>query len=237
MFLFGILSGLWSENLFYSSYRAVEAYIIFMSSFSILVFNSSNFERLEKLFLKLLFLIGLISLIGVLARRSSISLALLHNNSYPITGSILASYCFGCLLEKTNRTRRSLLKRYMWFGLFIMIIGTSLGSFISFIIAVIFILFFSPKKTGRFIYILLILLIIFLIGMFNTEAIMDVILINKDIDELEGLNGRTRLWTMYLEMIYEKPILGWGFDILARSADFYTTNTHFFLFLSWEEWE
>ena len=43
--------------------------------------------------------------------------------------------------------------------------------------------------------------------------------------------------TMYLEMIYEKPILGWGFDILARSADFYTTNTHFFLFLSWEEWE
>ena len=39
----------------------------------------------------------------------------------------------------------------------------------------------------------MILLIIFLIGRFNTEAIMDVILINKDIDELEGLNGRTRL--------------------------------------------
>jgi exopolysaccharide production protein ExoQ len=230
IYIIGMFSGLWSENFFYSTYRALEAYILFMACLSILNYYSFDFITIEKVFLRLLFIIGLLSLIGLLARRSTLSLELLHNNSYPITGAILASYCFGCLLDvKHYQNRKKILKRYLAFGLFLVILGTSLGSFLSFGIAVSLIVMFSSKKNKNFLLILISIFILTAVAFVNAGFILELILINKDVEELEGLNGRTRLWEMYLEMIYEKPFFGWGFDIIARSADFYTTNTHFFL--------
>ena len=88
---------------------------------------------------------------------------------------------------------------------------------------------FSPKKSNSFIFVIIALVVIIFIGIINLDVIQDVIFINKNAEELEGLNGRKMLWEMYLDMIYEKPLLGWGFDIIARSAEFYTTNTHFFI--------
>ena len=53
-------------------------------------------------------------------------------------------------------------------------------------------------------------IIAFVIGLaiINASLIEGLILVNKDFEELEGLNGRTRLWDVYLQMIYEKPFLG-----------------------------
>ncbi|WP_111682124.1 O-antigen ligase family protein [Winogradskyella tangerina] len=230
LFILGIISGIWSENLFYSSYRAFEAFILFMACITILNYNSYDYMQIEKLFLKIVLIIGALSFVGLLLRRDSLSLAGLHNNSYTITGAILASYCFGGLMEpEWYKNRRKLLKRYLAFGLFLTILGTSLGSFLSFLTAVLIIMTLSPKKSKTFIFIILLVAAVIVIGVINADAIQEIILINKDAEEIEGLNGRTRLWEMYLDMIYEKPFLGWGFDIIARSAEFYTTNTHFFL--------
>lgn len=230
LFLIGIVSGVWSENLFYSSYRAFEAFVLFMACITILNYNSYDYMQIEKLFLKLILIIGVLSFIGLLARRSSLSLVGLHNNSYTITGAILASYCFGGLMEPERyNNRNKILKRYLAFGLFLTILGTSLGSFLAFLTAVLIIMTFSPKKSKYFIFVMIGIILIIILGIINLDTIESLILINKDADEIEGLNGRTRLWEMYLSMIYEKPILGWGFDIIARSAESYTTNTHFFL--------
>ncbi|RCT55358.1 O-antigen ligase [Winogradskyella sp. KYW1333] len=230
LFLLGMISGIWSENFFYSSYRAFEAFVLFMACISILNYSSYDFKIIEKSFLRLILLVGVLSFLGLLARRSSISLAGLHNNSYTITGAIMASYCFGSLLgPEYYDNRKKILKRYFGFGLFLTIIGTSLGSFLSFLVAVVIIMALSPKKNKSFIFIMAAIIAVIVVGIVNADVIQDLILINKDAEEIEGLNGRTRLWEMYLEMIYERPFLGWGFDIIARSAEFYTTNTHFFL--------
>ena len=45
-----------------------------------------------------------------------------------------------------------------------------------------------------FILVFALILAIIVFGIINTDVIMDVILIIKDIEEIEGLNGRTRLW-------------------------------------------
>ena len=230
LFLIGIVSGIWSENFFYSSYRAFEAFVLFMACMTILHYYSYDYIVIEKIFLRIILIIGVFSFIGLLARRSSISLVGLHNNSYPITGAILASYCFGGLMEPERyKNRKKKLKRYLAFGLFLTILGTSLGSFLSFLTAVLIIMIFSPKKSNSFIFVIIALVVIIFIGIINLDVIQDVIFINKNVEELEGLNGRKMLWEMYLDMIYEKPLLGWGFDIIARSAEFYTTNTHFFI--------
>ena len=230
LFVIGIISGIWSENLIYSSFRAFEAFVLFMACIAILNYNNYDYKQIEKLFLKLVLIIGILSFGGLLARRSAITLVSLHNNSYPITGAILASYCLGGLMEpEWYKNRKRVLKRYLAFGLLLIVLGTSLGSFLSFLIAVLIIMTFSSKQSKSFIFVFVLLIAIIILGIINTDVVMDVILINKDIEEIEGFNGRTRLWNMYLSMIYEKPFLGWGFDSIARSAEFYTTNTHFFL--------
>jgi O-antigen ligase len=231
LFLIGIVSGIWSTNVFYSSYRAFEAMILLMASITLLTYVSFDFEFAEKFFMKLLFAIGFLSFFGLLMRRSSISIASLHSNGYPIIGAIMASYAFGALSEiEYYVKRRKFMKKFLIFGLFLIVAGTSLGSVLAFLVAVCIVLLYSKKMNKNYIALLFFIAIIIVFLAINAAFIEDLILVNKDVDELEGLNGRTRLWEIYLQMIYEKPITGWGFDVISRQAsEVYATNTHFFL--------
>ena len=231
LFVVGILSGIWSTNFFYSSYRAFEAIILLMACVTLIQYVSFDFEFAEKFFLKLLFIVGFLSFFGLLLRRNSISFGSMHSNGYPITGAILASYAFGALFENEfYEKRKRLMKRYLLFGLFLIIAGTSLGSLLAFLVAVCIVLAFSPKMNKNYVFLLIIIALVIGLAIANATLIEDLILVNKDAEELEGLNGRTRLWEIYLEMIYEKPLTGWGFDVISRQAtEVYATNTHFFL--------
>lgn len=231
LFILGILSGIWSTNLFYSSYRAFEAIVLLMACISVLKYVSFDFEFAEKFFMRLLFTIGFLSFSGWLSRRTSFSIASMHSNGYPITGAIIASYAFGALLEKEfYQKRKKIMKRYLLFGLVFMVAGTSLGSILAFLVAVSIVLAFSSKKNKNYIFLLFIIALVVGLAVINAAFIESLILVNKDVDELTSLNGRTRLWEIYLEMIYQKPIFGWGFDVLSREAtEVYATNSHFFL--------
>ena len=155
----------------------------------------------------------------------------MHSNGYPIAGAIIASYAFGALSENQfYAKRRKIMKRYLLFGLLLIVAGTSLGSVLAFLVAVCIVLAFSPKMNKNYIFLLIIIAFVIGLAVINASLIEGLILVNKDFEELEGLNGRTRLWDAYLQMIYEKPFLGWGFDVISREAtEVYATNTHFFL--------
>lgn len=230
MLILGIFSGIWSKNFFYSSYRAFEAYTLLIACLTISEYRSVSFEVTEKYILRLLFFVGIFSLFGLLLRRNTISLATLHSNGYTISGAILASYSFGALFEsEVYNHRKKIMKRYFFSGLFLLVLGTSLGSVLSFIAAISAVLLFS-KKNFNYFSILIIIIVCLTLAYINNAVIMDLVFINKTSDELSTLNGRTLLWEMYLNMIYEKPFLGWGYDIISReSTGVYATNSHFFL--------
>ena len=231
LFVVGILSGIWSTNFFYSSYRAFEAFIFLMASITLMSYVSFDFEFAEKFFLRLLFVIGFLGFFGLLFRRSSISLSSMHSNGYPIVGTIIASYAFGALSEKEFYVKRKkIMKRYLLFGFLLIVAGTSLGSVIAFLVAVCIVLAFSQKMNKSYLFLLIIIALAIGLAIINAEFIESLILVNKDFDDLEGLNGRTYLWQIYLEMINQKPLIGWGFDVISRqSTEVYATNTHFFL--------
>ena len=231
LFVIGIISGIWSTNFFYSSYRAFEAMILLMASITLLTYVSFDFEFAEKFFMKLLFAIGCFSFFGWLSRRTSFSFGSMHSNGYPIIGAIIASYAFGALSEVEHYVkRRKFMKKFLVFGIFLIVVGTSLGSVLAFLVAVCIVLLYSRKMNKNYIALLFLITIVIVFLAINASFIEDLILVNKDVDELEGLNGRTRLWEIYLQMIYEKPVIGWGFDVISRQAsEVYATNTHFFL--------
>ena len=84
----------------------------------------------------------------------------------------------------------------------------------------------------NYLFLLIIIAIAIGLAVINAALIEGLILVNKEISEaLEGLNGSEQdLWEIYLEMVYEKPLTGWGFDVISRQAtEVYATNTHFFL--------
>ena len=61
LFIFGIFSGLWSTNLFYSSYIAFEVLIMLLTVIALISYVSFDFEFAEKFFLNTLVLIGIIA--------------------------------------------------------------------------------------------------------------------------------------------------------------------------------
>ena len=231
LFLLGIFSGAWSTNSFYSSYRAFEAIVLLLACITLIEYVSFDFEFAEKFFLRLLFVVGFLSFFGWLSRRSSFSFASMHSNGYPIVGAIIASYSLGALAEKEfYPKRKKIMKRYLLFGLLLIVAGTSLGSLLSFLVAVCIVLAYSQKTNKSYLFLLIIISVVVGLAFINAEFIESLILVNKDYSDLEGLNGRTYLWQIYLEMIYKKPFLGWGFDVISRQAtEVYATNTHFFL--------
>ena len=231
LFIFGIFSGLWSTNLFYSSYIAFEVLIMLLTATALISYVSFDFEFAEKFFLNTLVLIGIIAFFGLVFRRSEISFASLHNNGYPITGAILAAYSFAAQYEPDYyNKRKKLMSRYLFFGIFLLLLGSSLGSFLSFIVSVFITLILTTRSSKKNIFYLIIIPLLIIFSVSSQFFIDNFILVNKNIEQLDSLNGRTYLWQIFIEMIYEKPFFGWGYDVISRvSSKVYATNTHFFL--------
>ena len=158
---------------------------------------------------------------GLLARRSNwLSIASLHNNSFPICGMIVSLFSRRLIL-RGDKSRLVLAGFY--FGSFLVFIGTSTATYISYIIGWLYMDLSAGKINTR---LLLFLSVITVVAVFFQNQILDLVLINKDISELQNLNGRTRLWENYYELFMERPIAGWGFDALSRVGIVYTTNAH-----------
>lgn len=228
MYLFGILSGLWSAIPLFSTYFAVEGFI-YIVAFSIILYQQPDDEGMERIAIYSSY-VFIILILGAYIKASGFSLNLLywHTNNYSTIAAMLFGYCFG---EQNNpyRTKtpseKRMLKRGIWISIFLILVGTSSASNIALLSAVVVVMLISGKTSLKIITLVLFVSIL-IINHFYGDLVFRIIFPAKSVEGVEMLGGRTKIWEYYFSLIEQKPIAGWGFASIARISKIYTTHTH-----------
>lgn len=229
LYLFGLISSLWSPLFGYSFYRSFEVLVLFFGIF--LYFNYHQYNlNYERLFLHFNLAILLLTFIGQLKLYGfRISIDTLHTNSYSLIALVIFLYSFSELMSKSDKNyeRKKMLKRYSIIGFVFLTLGTSSASNISALIGIILLLIFTNRKDLKILAFFALVLIIPLVFYFlSPEQIMNILLPGKSAESVSTMTGRSNLWLLYLDAFLEHPYIGWGFAVLARISEHATTNTH-----------
>lgn len=229
LYALGLISAFWSPFFNYSAYRAFESLVLFFAVF-VYFNNIVDFEKSEKAFLRFILTLLLLTFFGYWKLIGfQISIAAVHTNSYSFIGLILFLYSIGELLSRgeKSRKRKKMLKRYMYIGLFFVVLGTSSATNISVVFGLILLALFTNRKDVQISVLILLTLslpIFFTFG--DISQIQEILFPGKDINSITMMTGRVVMWTEYIEMIYEHPYFGWGFSVLSRIAEHARTNAH-----------
>ena len=218
--IIGAISALWSLNPKYSLYRAMEA---FAMSGAILYFCASA-ETLEESIRRVQLIVwptllanwlGLIILIGFSLR--------LRLNGFGAIATLTATFFAAWLLAGRGKYNlKNLLQAVL--GLFFVFISFSLASWWSFWFGICYCAAFTKRK-GLIIVLVLIGVSLFLLADQNMRK--EVMLFDKQYDNVGSMTGRKVLWTDYFEASKKRPFLGYGFAVGAREvAKKYATNAH-----------
>lgn len=228
IYLFGILSGLWSAIPLFSTYFAIEG-LIFIIAFAMILYQQKDNESMERIAIYSSYTFILLML-GSYIKTSGFSLNLAdwHTNNYSAIAAMLFGYCFG---EYSNQYRekthpeRKLLRRGIWFSLILVIIGTSSASNIALVTSIVVVTLISGKRSFKILSILLFVSVLLLSQLYG-DLVFKILFPGKTEASVEMLSGRTHIWEYYLNLIEQKPIAGWGFAVIARISKIYTTHTH-----------
>ena len=211
----------WSSLPRYSVYRAVEYISLTLAVFT--AFTSYNsFEAAER---NLLWISAIIILFGIGLNLRLGGIHYLHTNNYSASAAMIFCYCFGELMRWRRKDKVQLII-FGLFALFFIVIGSSAASNIAAIAGLL-----TASILCRNIWLAVFCILTANIGilMMTPEDAVSLIFPGKDIATIQNLTGRKMLWTIYIYMIKENPILGYGFTIGVRTARHYTTNAHNFL--------
>ncbi|MBQ9314239.1 MAG: O-antigen ligase family protein [Clostridia bacterium] len=129
------------------------------------------------------------------------------------------SLCWGQFCSKTKKTSIIVLKMILvYLALFLTSKRTLFVC--SLIIPVLALLLFSKGKRKVTLIILVIIgAIVFGYLMNNVPVFQNIIVRLNKIDDLETMNGRSKLWTVSLNMLKTKPIFGYGFNTFNKVAN------------------
>jgi O-antigen ligase len=233
-FIFCIISGFWSTSPFYSFYRAFEVAILMTSCLFIAHSKLDTFDKYESWFLKQISLISIIGLVSLPIRRGNIQFSFdwFHNNSFTVSAAIVATYALASFFEPYYYKNRSgLMKKYLIISIIILIIGNSLASILGVVLAISIVFLFNLKLSTKQIFSFIAFFATIIILLKSDVFINEIILTNKSMDKLMTGSGRLYLFTIFFQMIIDKPFLGWGYGVMAREVGNYysillTTNTH-----------
>jgi O-antigen ligase len=228
LYIFGILSGLWSAIPLFSTYFAAEG-LIYTFALAIILYQQPDNNSMERFAITISFLFIFFMLAQIIKLTGfSFNLFHWHTNNYSAIGAMLFGYCYG---EYNNRYRnksedeRRLLKRGIWISLFFVVLGTSSASNISLLASLVVITLISGKRSFKFISLFLFGLAILTYRLYG-DILNEILFPGKTVAGIEMFGGRTHIWEYYSEPIKQKPIAGWGFASLARISKLYTTHTH-----------
>ena len=226
--LISIFSALWSPLPSYSLFRAVQVtsqlLVIFVVLYEFGSFSSAeNFVLRVSTFLMLINLLGQFKLIGY-----QFYLPLLHSNTYSNSAAMIFCYCFHEYFISTNEDKKKY-RNYALIGLFGIIIGTSATSNISVLISLLFTRFilYRNLSIGTFIFslIMIVSMLSFSKNLLDSK-VSDIILAGKDPEAVSTMSGRMHIWTTYMDVAKERPILGHGFAIATRVGTFRVNTAH-----------
>jgi len=218
--ILGAISALWSLNPKYSLYRAMEA---FAMSGAILYFCASA-ETLDESIRRVQLIVwptllanwlGLIILMGFSLR--------LRLNGFGAIATLTATFFAAWLLSiRSKYNPKNLLQAAL--GLFFVFVSFSLASWWSFWFGICYCAVFTKRK-GLIVALVLTGVSLFLLADQNTRQ--EIMLFDKQYDNVGSLHGRKILWTDYWQASQKRPLLGYGFAIGAREAGkIYNTNAH-----------
>ena len=223
-YLFGFVSGLWSDHPRFSFYRSAEVVSQIVTIFLALSY-CSGFAMAERRVLLLIVvsgLIGVASVIFTLGFRPHLSWW--HTNQYTVPGMLAFVYATGEILAG-RRENRTWLYAAGGIGLMLTALGTSSASTIAAGCGVIVALLLS-KYRGRHLLVFSFFALLF-VGLLGYQALEGAIFYGKSQRNIEQLNGRKYIWSGYLKEFEKRPFLGHGFAVSARtSTHFKSTNTH-----------
>lgn len=228
LYFWGAISGIWSSMPMFSAYFGIEG-LIYILALSVIMYNQTSNNSLESFAIYSSYLLIFLVLAGTI-RLSGFSFSLYHwhTNVYTTIAAMLFGYCFG---EYNNRYRvlrsdeSKLLKNGIWISLFFVVIGTSSGSNLSLIAAVLVVTLISGRRSLKIFSILLFGLIL-LIDQIYGDLIFNAMFPGKSVEGVTTMHGRLNLWEHYFDMIRQKPWTGWGFASIERISKIYATNTH-----------
>jgi len=228
-YLVCIISFSWSYFAKYTVFRSVEMISLIILIFLCMV-SYEDFFTAEKAFL-----IGsiILTLFGVLMHfrlgGAQISLSKLHTNQYSAMAAMAFVYCLGERFEAARVRKRNLTRLAVFFGCLTLLGTSATSNTAAFAGAAIILLLARKRKVEIFFFILAGSTALYWAGSLKGFW-TDILLPGKTEHEILTLSGRTYLWTNYVRLIAERPLLGYGFAVVSRMGSFWgtvsTTNTH-----------
>jgi O-antigen ligase len=220
-----VASAIWSSMHAYSAFRAVEFAIQTLALFTLLAY-SEEFVASERIIIRLGLAITIVEMLGLVAHYG-FSRESLHSNSYSASAAMLFCYSFGEWLKAQGQRRL----RLCWvagFSLFCVVLGQSFASWLAILLGAGIALLTSRRHrvfalmSGGFLLVMVLIIP-------GTKKI--IFMPNGAEEKVENLNGRRSLWEHYYALAIDKPFLGYGYAVSARTqGPFYATNTHNIVF-------
>lgn len=226
--IISIFSALWSPLPSYSLFRAVQIVSQLLVIFVVL-YEFGSFSSAENFVLKVSTLLMIINLLGQFKLVGyQISLPLLHSNTYSNSAAMIFCYCFHEYFISTREDKKKY-RNYALIGLFGIIIGTSATSNIAVLFSLLFtrFIFYKRLSIGMLISSLIIIvsMLSFSKNILNSKM-SDIVLAGKNPEAVSTLSGRMHIWTTYMDVAKERPILGHGFAIATRVGTFRVNTAH-----------
>ena len=148
----------------------------------------------------------------IAALSGRIAQGFLHTNSYSVSGMIGFIISLG-LKRKYNP---KYINYFTFLNLFCLIMGTSSGSYISTICALL-ILLSTNKKGINIALAIFIVLTSYLIYKFAADTIYNLIFYGHSTESIEGGTGRYKIWEQFIEGWKASPWLGYGYIVGERN--------------------
>ena len=210
-YLFALISVFWrikGSNALYIFYRA--GTMLILAPYIYMIFM--QFRSARSAFKGLL---NYILALTIFMFLGNIRLGAFHTNTYTVSAAVMV-----CLSLSAYRNKLFPLKEmtpYIYIGLFLLFIGTSSASNVSFVCGLIFIYCFKNKRFHFSMFIML-LLSLFAAYYFGKQVFFPIIFPHKSESKLFTLHGRAVLWEHYIRMWLRRPFRGWGFAVGERSG-------------------
>lgn len=213
LYTFAVFSTLWSfipSLTLYMSIQNLVLIIMMIYFFSLF----PDFKRTEKAFI--IFSIVTTTFECLCARIHNPTL-IIHFLSGASSAALCFSYCFAEWLKNPmDMQRKKFLKRSMIWSLILLITSTSTGANAAVLAGCAIACLLSGKKIWTIIVLLGSMLLY--LNMDKIEAIILALNPDKTIEMIKTGNGRESIWNALLVNANQKPILGWGFSCIERTA-------------------
>lgn len=217
----GMLSAAWSIHPSYSLFRALEAFSQSLILFVVIAALGPP-RRAERWVLGLVWLALVFDVAGNYRLTAGFSGGA-QSNSFSAMAAMIAAYSLGEAVAAVGTRRRGLMISGLLAAL-VLIVGSSLASWWALLVGLM-VAGTLMKRSGLLLLVAMLVLLLLTLG--GSDIVHTLLLRNKPVEQLETLHGRTILWSHFWEVYKERPLLGYGFAIGARTQGVvYTTNTH-----------